>query len=162
MSNLGRIKVNNKLLEQKQEKHGYLFVNLFSNKLKYYVYRLVGETYCPCPVEITNRDWQVHHINNNGYDNRPENLIWVNTIEHRTIDPYPLKRKSELKNSLYKELDDLLNQNKKSEKMTEIFFDLALIGNKRDKNKIEHYLKKISIDIKPIQDILYQNIGIKI
>jgi len=162
VSNLGRIKVNNKLLEQKQEKHGYLYVNLFDNNLKYYVYRLVGETWCPCPVKITNKDWQVHHITNNGYDNRPENLIWVNTIEHRIIDPYPLKRNIIYKNSLFNKLDDIINNKNQSEMISEIFYDLVLLGGKRDKNKIEEYLKKLNIDLKPIQNILYNNIGIRI
>jgi len=47
------------------------------------VYRLVKETFDP----IENMDkLQVHHINNNALDNRPENLIWVTEKDHRRID----------------------------------------------------------------------------
>ena len=27
----------------------------------------------------------IHHIDNNGYDNRPENLIWLTEEEHNQI-----------------------------------------------------------------------------
>ena len=47
------------------------------------VYRLVKEAFDP----IENMDkLQVHHINNNALDNRPENLIWVTEKDHRRID----------------------------------------------------------------------------
>jgi hypothetical protein len=47
------------------------------------VYRLVKEAFDP----IENMDnLQVHHINNNALDNRPENLIWVTENDHRRID----------------------------------------------------------------------------
>lgn len=29
---------------------------------------------------------EVHHINNNGYDNRPCNLLWVTKDEHKAIE----------------------------------------------------------------------------
>jgi len=47
------------------------------------VYRLVKQTFDP----IENMEkLQVHHINNNALDNRPENLIWVTENDHRRID----------------------------------------------------------------------------
>ena len=47
------------------------------------VYRLVKETFDPIKDM---EKLQVHHINNNALDNRPENLIWVSEEDHRRID----------------------------------------------------------------------------
>jgi hypothetical protein len=160
VSNLGRIKINNKIQEQKEIKYGYLFIDTIDKK-PYYVYRLVAETWCPCPVEETNKFWQVHHITNNGHDNRPNNLIWVNANEHRVIDPYPYKRTIELKNDLFNKFDEIIYKNN-TESITQMFHDIVLIGNKFDKKRIEQYITKIDIDLEDMKNILWINIGIKI
>ena len=99
-SNFGRVKYNNKILEQfdpqanNKWKCGYLFVKIKGigkreiNKL---VYKLVAETWLKKPVN----DWDpsdkafdysvVHHITNNGYDNRVENLMYVTNWQHAMI-----------------------------------------------------------------------------
>jgi hypothetical protein len=47
------------------------------------VYRFIKETFDP----IENMDkLQVHHINNNALDNRPQNLLWVTPEDHSKID----------------------------------------------------------------------------
>jgi len=47
------------------------------------VYRLVADTWLERP---TNKDKNiVHHIDNDGYNNRTENLIWVDNAEHGKI-----------------------------------------------------------------------------
>ena len=160
VSNFGRIKINNIIQQQKEIKYGYLFIDLLNNQ-PYNVYRLVAETWCPCPVEETNRHWHVHHITNNGYDNRPENLIWVNSAEHKIIDPCPAKRINELKASFYKRLDEIISL-KSTSMAADLFRDIVLIGNKKDKKKIEQYLSRIPIDITDMKDILWNNIGIKV
>jgi hypothetical protein len=77
VSNYGRIRLNGEILEQKEEKKGYLKVK------SDYVYRWVAETWCNPPANT--KGWQVHHITNNGYDNRPANLIWVTEEMHQKI-----------------------------------------------------------------------------
>jgi len=86
VSNLGRIKFNNDVLLQlpdtkQSSPYGYLLVRI-KNK-NYRVYTLVAETFC----ERLNKDVYrtVHHINNNGMDNRASNLIWVTKEQHREI-----------------------------------------------------------------------------
>ena len=160
VSNFGRIKINNVIQEQKEIKYGWLFIDAI-NKKPYYIYRLVAEIWCPCPVIETNRDWHVHHINNNGYNNRSDNLIWVTFNEHNIIDPYPKKRIIELKNTFFEKLDGIIDSNN-IEMITDVFKDIVLIGNKTDKKRIEKYMDKINFDITHIKNILWNNIGIKI
>jgi hypothetical protein len=47
------------------------------------VYRLVKETFDP--IESMDK-LQVHHVNNNALDNRPQNLLWVTPEDHSRID----------------------------------------------------------------------------
>jgi hypothetical protein len=77
VSNFGRIRLNDKIIEQKETKKGYLSVD------GQYVYRFVAETWCNPPTNT--QGWEVHHITNNGYDNRPSNLIWIQSAMHRQI-----------------------------------------------------------------------------
>jgi hypothetical protein len=86
VSNLGRIRYNGKILwqlpdEKQQSPYGYLKVSI--NDDKYLVYRLVAETWCERPD--TNVYNTVHHISNNGMDNRVYNLLWVTKDQHRQI-----------------------------------------------------------------------------
>ena len=43
-------------------------------KKYYYVHRIVAETFCERPAKILKI---VHHLNNNSFDNRAENLEWT-------------------------------------------------------------------------------------
>jgi hypothetical protein len=87
VSNLGRIKIDNKIIEQwddDEKGKDYLCVKI-GHIIDYpkYVYRFVAETWCKKPYEPNNSTkWHVHHISNNGYDNRPANLLWVKENEH--------------------------------------------------------------------------------
>jgi len=91
-SNMGRIRCNGEILLQKpdpekskSDPYGYLWVEI-PNVSKYkLVYRLVAETWNerPNPEIYTT----VHHISNNGMDNRPENLLWVSSDQHKEIHP---------------------------------------------------------------------------
>jgi hypothetical protein len=83
VSNLGNIKIDGKIVSPFEKEPGYFYVML-TNKIDYKVYRLVAETWCEFPFEDT-CGWHVHHIVNDGKDNRPENLIWVNVTTHLNI-----------------------------------------------------------------------------
>jgi hypothetical protein len=87
-SNLGRIRYNGNILlqipdENNPHPYGYLKVKtipgVMESKL---VYRLVAETWCERPSEIYDT---VHHISNNGMDNRVINLLWVTREQHSEI-----------------------------------------------------------------------------
>ncbi len=87
ISNFGRIKLDNKIVEQwDDDPHGkgWLYVKI-GNILSYpkYVYRFVAETWCKHPDNT--EGLEVHHITNNGYDNRPANLLWIKSALHRQI-----------------------------------------------------------------------------
>lgn len=90
-SNLGRIKAmehydkrghlrKEKLIKQQTTPHGYKRVGLFDGKkVKYfYVHRLVYVAFIgPIPDGM-----QLNHLNENGFDNRPENLSLVSPSEN--------------------------------------------------------------------------------
>jgi hypothetical protein len=98
VSNLGRIKQNDSILEQFDPEHdnvwksGYLFV--YVDGKKELVYKLVAETWLKKPINIINPAENaynyntIHHITNNGYDNRIENLLRVTSWQHAMIHPY--------------------------------------------------------------------------
>lgn len=106
VSNLGRIKFKLKedfLLVKQVDRNndGYLTLNkeLFqedygitgtSDLLKNpFVYRFVADTWLDEEVAKCSEDPNcpliVHHIDNNGYNNNVENLMWVTSCEHRQI-----------------------------------------------------------------------------
>jgi hypothetical protein len=87
VSNLGRIRIDNEIIKQWEDDvkgKGWLKVKI-AKIISYpeYVYRFVAETWCKKPDETDG--WEVHHISNNGYDNRPENLIWLKRAQHAKI-----------------------------------------------------------------------------
>jgi hypothetical protein len=95
-SNFGRIRFNGKILLQRPDEkqsapYGYLWVEIPDVSKYQLVYRLVAETWCERP----NSDYNtVHHISNNGTDNRPENLLWVTPEQHAEIHPWLKNRQS--------------------------------------------------------------------
>ena len=114
VSNFGRVKRGNCILEQYDpQNNGYLFVDIKSTKktVSEKVCRLVAETWLERPdIKGQSKDkkneWYntVHHISNNGYDNRIENLMWVTEWQHAMINPWMDINKFNLK-----ELNDLFN-----------------------------------------------------
>jgi hypothetical protein len=89
VSNLGRVRSGGNILEQYDPKNnGYLFVDINGTPEK--VYRLVAETWIAKPDqgEGSIPYNTVHHISNNGYDNRVENLMWVTAWQHAMIHPW--------------------------------------------------------------------------
>jgi hypothetical protein len=89
VSNLGRIRINNEIIKQwddDEKGKDYLYIKI-GEIIDYprYVYRFVAETWCRRSNDLSG--WQVHHISNNGYDNRPCNLLWVTEEQHKKIHP---------------------------------------------------------------------------
>jgi tetratricopeptide (TPR) repeat protein len=113
VSNFGRVKQDDCILEQYDpQNNGYLYVDIKNGKKTIFekVYRLIAETW----IERSNIKGQsknnknecyntVHHISNNGYDNRTENLMWVTEWQHAMIHPWMDINKFD-----FKELSDLL------------------------------------------------------
>lgn len=100
VSNLGRVRIGNKILNQVDDirnhpNGGWLCLECPEYKSLHnkYVYHLVADTWLGAnPGNIKDGWYHRHHINNNGYDNRPENLIWLTKEEHGKI-PKPTKVK---------------------------------------------------------------------
>ncbi|MDR0312094.1 MAG: hypothetical protein LBI14_00705 [Treponema sp.] len=89
VSSLGRVRSGEKILPQyipTDDENLYVDIPSIRTKRREKVYRLVAETWCENP----NMDFynQVHHISNNGYDNRKENLLWVTETQHKKIHPF--------------------------------------------------------------------------
>jgi len=85
VSNLGRVKYNGKILPQREESansNGYLVVEVPS-PYPVHVYKIVADAWLEPPADKSK--FEIHHISNNGYDNRPQNLIWVEKDIHKQI-----------------------------------------------------------------------------
>ena len=88
VSNLGRVKVtaknkNEQIAEQAVDRNCDLVLREYGS-LKVYV--LVAETWLGADEET--RKWDIHHINNNAWDNRPENLIYLRRDLHSLAHGY--------------------------------------------------------------------------
>ena len=81
VSNLGRIKIRNKIQRQidAEGKLGYLVLERYPKIL---VYRLVAETFLN---RLEEKYYDVHHIDNNGYDCSEDNLILLKRWQHKAI-----------------------------------------------------------------------------
>ena len=96
VSNLGRIRYDDIYLMQEAEKYGYLTISKELNKKKYpdlkvktfskYVYYYISAGFYGKPNGKC-----IHHINNNGYDCRPENLILLTPPQHSKVHGSPVK-----------------------------------------------------------------------
>lgn len=101
-SNYGRIKYDGKIVKQKETdgKIGWLQLEKaisYEYEIgKYYTYSYVYQIVCdiwhgfnPYKKMGDSVFWERHHISNDGYDNRPENLLWISRVDHKKI-PYEL------------------------------------------------------------------------
>jgi hypothetical protein len=92
IGNYGNIKLNNNYLEQYcTERRGYpwyvVYVNILGEEFK--TYNLIADAFCMKPNSF--QIFYPHHISNNAFDNRPENIIWVTPEEHSIIHASSLK-----------------------------------------------------------------------
>jgi len=81
VSNLGRIKYQGKIQEQKDEKIGYVTL-ADENLRKDYVYNFVAYAFLG---KIEGEGYHVHHITNDGYYNTVENLVLLTKEEHSYV-----------------------------------------------------------------------------
>ena len=80
-TNFGRVRINNNIVKQvdnKSKHHNgrYLWLDCpdypkYHHNEKYYVYKLVTDTWIGKNLGKNGNWFHRHHINNNGYDNRP-------------------------------------------------------------------------------------------
>jgi len=94
VSNYGRVNFNGILQKQIDinKLAGYLYLADYKELMvksanfngAEYVYNIIAETWLEKPPEETNLI--VHHISNDGYDNRPENLIYITRELHAKIN----------------------------------------------------------------------------
>ena len=104
ISNYGRIKINDEFkiadVGDNVFKHGLVvYINGDWNKKS--IHRLVKETFNPIRKM---EKYEVHHLNNNGNDNRLENLIWVSEEDHRKIDSEFNIRLMEIAKKIYNDM----------------------------------------------------------
>ena len=79
-----------KSLIKRGEKHiGWLKAKIPGNKrcLGPYVYQMVADAWL---ADKCGPEMEIHHITNDGYDNRPENLTILKKSEHKKIQHYGL------------------------------------------------------------------------
>ena len=98
VSNLGRVKFDGKICEQTDEKTsiGYLYLKDYEkiqNEIgksfdDEYVYEMVANVWVLKPSDFNKCQYDVHHINNDGYDNSAKNLIWLKRCEHKKLHPF--------------------------------------------------------------------------
>ena len=97
MSNLGRIKLNGILVHQDDENfNGYLKMTKTtegkdSDNRSENIYIFVAAAFLP----NYKKGMHVHHINNNGYDCRPENLILLEKDQHSLVHNFPIPELTE-------------------------------------------------------------------
>ena len=84
-SNLGRVRYNNEILEQSIKGKDYLEVQIPGDKYPTLVYHIVYRTWCNNIDRDENVSYEIHHISNNGFDNRPSNLVLLSRDEHKKI-----------------------------------------------------------------------------
>ena len=94
VSNLGRIKLNGVLVHQDDDNfNGYLKMTKTiegkdSDNRSENIYTFVAKAFFSLE-ELNGKS--IHHINNNGYDCRPENLILLTPEQHSKVHGFPVK-----------------------------------------------------------------------
>jgi len=84
-SNFGRVRVDGRILKQYPQEgkaKDWLCVDIPNYQKGVYVWRVIAGAWC----QKREGSSIVHHISNNGFDNRPANLLWVDATEHYAIE----------------------------------------------------------------------------
>ena len=114
VSNLGRVKFNGEIQEQTDEKTsvGYLYLKNYQKIQKElgktfndeFVYEMVANVWLEKPKNKI-CIYDIHHIDNDGYHNTVDNLIWLKRCEHKAIHPF-MKLPDTCKNCREKYIND--------------------------------------------------------
>ena len=98
ISSMGRVKYDAKIVPQDDtEKTGYLKLDVdkkFNVNHSVNVYTLIAKAFLG---KKEGDGYDVHHIDNNGYDNRPENLILLTRTQHYALHSEEKMSQEELK-----------------------------------------------------------------
>lgn len=87
VSNFGRVKFQKRLLGFKDIAPLSGYLKCSPDESNEFVYQMVAKTWLLKPKNsCTNCMYEVHHISNDGYDNRVENLIYLTKCEHLQIN----------------------------------------------------------------------------
>lgn len=87
-SNLGRVRLpGGPVLAQFESPPGYDFLCVSAEGQELPVHQVIAALWHAVKGQPVGgpKDLQVHHLTNNGYDNRPSNLLWVTPEEHALI-----------------------------------------------------------------------------
>lgn len=94
VSNFGRIRIFGEVQEQEDvyKFAGMLYLKNWKEIIIKgvplylpYVYNYVAKTWLE-PHNNDNNIWDIHHLSNDGYDNSPQNLIWITRNQHKRIN----------------------------------------------------------------------------
>lgn len=90
VSKFGRIKTcDDKIISiyEKNESDGYLVFYDKNSEKEYLVYEAIAKTFNKVEEleKINYKGYEAHHINNNGHENTPENLIWLTEDQHKIV-----------------------------------------------------------------------------
>jgi hypothetical protein len=101
VSNYGRIEIGGEIKKLFVDDTFQCVPKVYIPQLGYSIgtYRLIKETFCP----IENMEkLEVHHITNNGFYVRPEDLIWVTKSDHFLIENDFRIKMSEISKEFYR------------------------------------------------------------
>ena len=103
VSNWGRVKFGGEIIKQGDEQGRYGYLLLDPDKTKYithntYVYTLIAYAFLHKGTKKT-EGLHVHHIDNNGYNCRPENLILLTPAQHSYVHAFSCEKYSDDKPS---------------------------------------------------------------
>lgn len=89
ISNFGRIrKINGEVQPLHESYHnGYDYSDGYLAFASFSIHKEVSKAFNSVPAleEINYKDYEAHHINNNGHENTPENLIWLTKEQHDIV-----------------------------------------------------------------------------
>ena len=114
-------------------KHDGAYCFITVKRERKFVHRIVASTFCDVCGDVKE---EVHHIDLNPSNNKPDNLLWVTKFEHRSLHRQGLRRirKLDEKQLDTKKIDSenlhgVIYQYSKQGELVKMWKDLSLIKN---------------------------------